>query len=108
MVLILELNCFAHICTIGFRKTSIPSAEHDVQYARGSEDMEEWHTDLLDCFSEPKLCTFLRFLNLQFFSYSKEHYLDLRCYIAIGLCIFQVANCNARMYLIPWLLAIFE
>ncbi|KNA22589.1 hypothetical protein SOVF_032510 [Spinacia oleracea] len=39
-----------------FRKTSIPSAEHDVQYARGSEDMEEWHTDLLDCFSEPKLC----------------------------------------------------
>lgn len=43
------------------RKTSIPSMEHHMQYQRGSDDMEEWHTDLLDCCSEPKLCakTFL-------------------------------------------------
>lgn len=47
------------LCAV--RKTSIPSMEHHMQYQRGSDDMEEWHTDLLDCCSEPKLCakTFL-------------------------------------------------
>ncbi|XP_021771054.1 protein MID1-COMPLEMENTING ACTIVITY 1-like [Chenopodium quinoa] len=38
------------------RNTSIPSPEYEVQYARGSDDMEDWHTDLLDCCSKPKLC----------------------------------------------------
>ncbi|KAL2895384.1 Protein MID1-COMPLEMENTING ACTIVITY 1 [Bienertia sinuspersici] len=38
------------------RKTYHQSVEHDLEHPRGSDDMGEWQTDLLDCCSEPKLC----------------------------------------------------
>lgn len=37
------------------RMTSLPSREHDLKYPKGSDPVEDWHTDLLDCCSEPKL-----------------------------------------------------
>ncbi|GAB4847577.1 Ca(2+)-dependent cysteine protease [Ancistrocladus abbreviatus] len=38
------------------RTASSASAGHDLLSTRGSNQHEEWHSDLLDCFSEPCLC----------------------------------------------------
>ncbi|KGN55644.1 protein MID1-COMPLEMENTING ACTIVITY 1 isoform X2 [Cucumis sativus] len=38
------------------RKSSSVSSGHDLLSTRGSDRYGEWHTDLLDCCSEPSLC----------------------------------------------------